>query len=195
MHVEAEVALKEWAVVCAALRDGRQGLLLRKGGVREANPGREFAVEHRAFALLPTHFHAQDAGRARDLIPAVHAELAELRPPPAGLLHIDLHAEVTGVWHLGELAPLLALAGRHVLSEAAVVDRFNYRRPGLWVLQLRVRRLARTIELSDRPGYAGCASWVHLDAAIGDEAEPALTDEQHARLTGELRETLGEESP
>ena len=28
-------ALKEWAVVCDALRDGRQICLLRKGGIRE----------------------------------------------------------------------------------------------------------------------------------------------------------------
>lgn len=190
MHVEAEVALKEWAVVCAALRTGRQRVLLRKGGIREADPGRGFAVEHRAFVLLPTYFHAQDLGRERDLIPEVHAELAGLRPPASGLLRFELHAEVTGLWWVPELAPLQPLAALHVLSERAVADRFAYRRPGLWVLHLRTRVLARAVELPDRPGYAGCVSWVGLDAPVVGEAEPVVDDAEHARQALQLHELL-----
>ncbi len=194
MHVEAEVALKEWAVVCAGLRNGRQRVLLRKGGIREANPGRNFAVEHRAFALLPTYFHAQDRDRERDLIPDVHAALAELRPPASGLLRFELHAEVTGLWWVPELAPLRALAGFHVLSDQAVADRFAYRRPGLWVLHLRTRVLRHAVELPDRPGYAGCVSWVRLDQPVGGEADAVLDDAEHTRQATLLRELLGEET-
>lgn len=194
MHVEAEVALKEWAVVCAALRDGRQCVLLRKGGIREANPARDFAVEHRVFCLLPTYFHAQDPGRERDLVPEQHAALAELRPPTSGLLRFELHAEVTGLWWVASLASLGALAGLHVLSERAVAERFAYRRPGLWVLHLRTRRLTQAVELPDRPGYAGCVSWVRLDAPVGGEAVPVASDEEHARQRALLHELLGEET-
>src|SRR5690242_7801167 len=49
------VGLKEWAAVCAALEDGRQMLLLRKGGIYEA--AGEFEVEHRQFLLFPTYLH------------------------------------------------------------------------------------------------------------------------------------------
>ena len=198
MHVEAEVALKEWAVVCAALRDGRQRVLLRKGGIREAPSSalgaRDFVVEHRAFALLPTFFHAQDLGRERDLIPELHAALAELRPPASGLLRFELHAEVTGLWWVPELASLRPLAGMHVLSERAVADRFAYRRPGLWVLHLRTRVLARAVELPDRPGYAGCVSWVRLDAPVVGEATPVVEDAEHARDASQIRGLLGEET-
>lgn len=194
MHVEAEVALKEWAVVCAALQDGRQSLLLRKGGIREANADRSFHVEHRAFVLLPTYFHAQDAGRERDLVPEVHAELARLREPegPAGQLRIALYAEVTATWELRELASLRALTGLHVLSEACVTERFHYRRPGLWVLHLRVHRLAEPVLLPERPGYAGCVSWVHLDRPVRGEAEPVVGDVEHARREAALVAALGE---
>lgn len=189
MHVKAEVALKEWAVVCAALADGRQSLLLRKGGIHERGPDRRFVAEHRSFALLPTYFHAQDAGRARDLVPEVHAELAALTATAE--LRIDLFAEVTGLWHIRELPPLLALAGRHVLSDACVADRFAYRGPGLWVLSLRTYRLARAAALTDRPGYAGCVSWVDLDEPVVGEADAVLTDETHARREAELDALLG----
>lgn len=196
MDVQAEVALKEWAIVCAALGDGRQSLLLRKGGIREPNADRSFHVERRAFALLPTYFHAHDAGRERDLVPAVHGELAAVRAaaPPSGLLRIELFAEVTAVWRLEQLAPLQALAGLHVLSPACVADRFAYRTPGLWVLMLRVHRLQRTAELPDRPGYAGCVSWVHLDAPVVGAAAPIVTDDEHARRTAGLRAALGPEA-
>lgn len=195
MRVEAEVALKEWAVVCAALGDGRQSLLLRKGGIHERGPDHTFVAEHRRFVMLPTYFHAHDAGRARDLVPEVHAELAELVALTAAApseLRIDLHAEVTGLWHVRELGPLLALAGRHVLSDACVADRFAYRnKPGLWVLAVRVRRLARTVVLADRPGYAGCVSWVDLDETVGGEAAAVVSDEEYARREAGLGELLG----
>ncbi len=190
MHVEAEVALKEWAVVCGALRDGRHGLLLRKGGIREANAERTFHAEHRAFALLPTYFHARDAGRERDLIPELHAGLAE-QGPPAGALRVDLYAEVTGLWHLRELAQARALAGRHALSDACVTDRFNYRGPGLWALHLRVHRLSAPVDLPDRPGYAGCVSWVHLDRPVRGAAAAVVADDEHERRQAALTAALG----
>ena len=48
-------ALKEWAAVCAALREGKQVFLLRKGGIHERCG--EFSVEHDAFFLYPTWEH------------------------------------------------------------------------------------------------------------------------------------------
>lgn len=194
MHVQAEVALKEWAVVCAALRDGRHSVLLRKGGIREPGADRSFHVEHRAFALLPTWFHVQDVGRERDLVPELHGELATAArgAPTSGTLEIDLYAEVDAVWHLEDLPRAHALAGAHALSEACVADRFAYRRPGLWALLLRVHRLTAPVHLPDRPGYAGCVSWVHLDAPVVGTGEPVLSDGEHARRAARLREILGE---
>ena len=48
-------ALKEWAVVCKALEEGRQILLLRKGGIMEYKQG--FEVKHNKFLLFPTFEH------------------------------------------------------------------------------------------------------------------------------------------
>ena len=191
MQVQAEVALKEWAVICAALRDGRHSLLLRKGGIREASADRSFHVERRSFVLLPTYFHARDAGRERDLVPELHAGLGGLQAPPNGRLRIELHAEVTGAWEVGELARLDALAGLHGLSAACVADRFAYRRPGLWALHLRVYALREPADLPDRPGYAGCVSWVHLDQPVVGAAEPVIDDAEHARRQQALERALG----
>ncbi len=50
-------AFKEWAVICRALAEGRQAVVLRKGGVAEKTG--EFQIEHTRFWLFPTYVHQQ----------------------------------------------------------------------------------------------------------------------------------------
>ena len=45
-------AYKEWAAICLALAQGKQSLLLRKGGIAE--PDGDFQLEQTDFWLLPT---------------------------------------------------------------------------------------------------------------------------------------------
>lgn len=47
------LALKEWAVVCQALAEGKQIFILRKGGIQE----KEFQVKDQEFLLYPTLEH------------------------------------------------------------------------------------------------------------------------------------------
>src|SRR3954449_9255456 len=54
------IAFKEWAGVCDALLEGRQSLIVRKGGIAEGPRG--FAPEHEAFWLYPTHVHEAEHG-------------------------------------------------------------------------------------------------------------------------------------
>ena len=52
-----EIALKEWAVICDLLVAGEQAILLRKGGIEEAEgPGR-FRLKVRRFVLFPAWMH------------------------------------------------------------------------------------------------------------------------------------------
>ena len=54
------IAFKEWAGVCAALAEGRQSLIVRKGGIAEGPRG--FAPEHDVFWLYPTQVHQAEQG-------------------------------------------------------------------------------------------------------------------------------------
>ena len=49
------VALKEWAALVAALGEGKQTVLLRKGGIREG----PFKAPASSFYLFPTSFHSE----------------------------------------------------------------------------------------------------------------------------------------
>jgi hypothetical protein len=184
-------ALKEWAAVCRALAAGRQAVVLRKGGVAEASG--EFRLEHPRFWLYPTFFHEQRAGLDADGVPLL--ERAEAERPPAGVVRLTHFAEATaGTYLVHELAGALLLAGLHVWSAETVRSRFAYRRPGLWVVPLRVYRAAEAFDLPETAAYAGCRSWVELDRELPTAgAAPVLDDAAFAdvqrRLDGLLRPT------
>ncbi|HEX4591747.1 MAG TPA: DUF1802 family protein, partial [Gemmataceae bacterium] len=67
------IAFKEWAVICQALAEGRQALILRKGGIAET--GGQFAPEHSRFWLYSTFAHEKPEGikpEAEELFRAAH---------------------------------------------------------------------------------------------------------------------------
>ncbi|HSB68721.1 MAG TPA: DUF1802 family protein [Candidatus Methylomirabilis sp.] len=180
-------ALKEWAIVCRALADGRQTLLVRKGGIEEIKPG--FQVTHRDFWLFPTYVHQ----KAADLVPSVHAEFAEVQAaqPAAGRLQIQLYATVEDVVQVMKLDPLRALEGQHILSWECLESRFNYRRPGVHVMTLRVYRRPEMVPLENTPEYDGCVSWVDLDQPLGTEGcLPVLPDADFSARLAAIRHRL-----
>lgn len=183
-------ALKEWAIVCRALADGRQTLLVRKGGIQEIKGG--FEVTHRNFWLFPTYIHQQTS----DLVPAVHEEFQAVQAatPPAGTLRIQLYATVEVTVRVTELERLRDLGDQHILSWPCVAARFHYRdRPGVHVLVLRVYRLPEPSALPSRAWYDGCVSWVDLDQAISpNRCQPVLSDTEFSARAAEIRARLSD---
>lgn len=178
------IAFKEWAVICRALADGRQALILRKGGIAEG--GGAFRPEHARFLLYPSYFHEQHrTGIKPDLMPLLDA--AEADRPPAGRLRLTHFATVGGVTHVTNLDAALALDPLHGWTADTVRQRFHYRTPGLYVLGVRVYRLAEPLEAAERPEYAGCKTWVELDAGASTEgATPVMTDAAFADYLGRV---------
>lgn len=181
------VAFKEWAVICRALALGKQGLILRKGGVAE--DGGSFTLEHTHFWLYPTYHHQQRAGIKAEAIPLL--EQAESERPPPGTIRLTHFAEVAGVYQVQDLMLALMLGGLHCWSEDTVEERFSYRRPGLYVLPVRVFRAAQVFDLPDDPDYEGCKSWVELKRELPTErATPVLDDEVFQDLLRTLDHVL-----
>ena len=157
-------AFKEWAVICRALAEGQQAIILRKGGIAE--PGPVFQLEHSRFWLFPTWVHQQSDGIKPDAMPLLKQAKAE--QPPPGLLRLSHFVEVPGVYEVRDLSAALLLSQLHVWSEATVQARFAYRRPGLFVLPARVYRSTTVHELAETAEYAGCRSWVELTTNLPD---------------------------
>jgi hypothetical protein len=163
-------AFKEWAVVCAALAQGRQALILRKGGIDE-----DFTIEHKRFWLYPTYTHQQQDGIKPDAGPLL--EEAAKQRPAAGTVRLNHWAEVTGVYRVRELLPLLMIGHLHIWSDHTVEKRFGYREPGLNVLSVRVHRAAEVHESAELAAYHGCRSWVDLERPLSTAgSRPILGD-------------------
>ena len=149
------VAFKEWAGVCRALADGRQSILLRKGGIDEGPGG--FRPEHPAFWLYPTHLHeAQQGLRDEADAPLERAEA------PAGMLELPALAVVEAVAWADRLELLGLMADLHVWAPETIDRRFHYKRPGLWVVAVRVLRAEPPPRIAIEAEHAGCRTWVPL---------------------------------
>jgi hypothetical protein len=183
-------ALKEWAVLCEAMGRGDIIAMVRKGGIRERRAG--FAVRHNRFLLYPTYFHEREgelAQRFRDSLAT-----SRLAQPRAGSVRMSLVADVSAVWHVDNLDALREVESEHGLEWSAVEARFQYRGvPGVHVVALRVSRLADVTDLPEVRRYAGCVSWVELDADVDvSSARPVVEASPFEARLARMRAALGE---
>ena len=167
------VGFKEWALVGAALGDGRQCVIVRKGGLAEGRDG--FHFRHREFFLFPTFFHEQ-VGRTR--LP--ESTLPEQLPNE---IEIRFFAKIEETRVLEVWETVRALAPLHILQESVVRERFDYDdAPGVQVAFVRVFRLEPAWRFADAPRYGGCRSWVDLpEPPAGLQMQPVLTEEEHVQ--------------
>lgn len=181
------VALKEWAIICRALETGRQALLLRKGGIAEGAGG--FRAEHSQFWLYPTRFHQG----ANELLPEFAPLLNEVDQlqTPDGRLVLRSFAQVEQVSYLTNLDQALALRGLHGWTDDVIRQRFDYRRPGLYLFVLRVFRSSSPVAVTETATMAGCKSWVELPEALPvGELQPVMTEATFQQVQGEIQSRL-----
>jgi hypothetical protein len=187
--VATRIAFKEWAVTCRALAEGTQIVLVRKGGIREE--GREFRVEEPRFLLYPTYEHQ----RADLLQPPYRADLDAVlaATPAAGTVRLDHWAEVTDVYETLEAAAVEALAPYFIWTTTYAEERLRWKpKKPLYVLLLRVYRLAAANEVPVQPSYLGCKSWVELADPVSLEGMvPVLDDAAYGARRAAIQAALG----
>lgn len=176
-------AFKEWAVVCEALGDGRQSIILRKGGIAEGHEG--FSFRHGEFFLFPTWFHEQ-------LSKTVLPEATALPAQPED--EIEIRYAVTLEWTrlVTDLELLRGLRSFHILHDSVLEERFHYDgRQGVHVALVRVFRLDPPKRLAMEKKFGGCRSWVELPDLDECALVSVISDEEHARRSKRLLKILG----
>lgn len=150
-------ALKEWSNVIDALGAGEQTIIIRKGGIADA----DFGVEAKAFYLYPTYFH-QGESDARSNVSITH------------------WAEVVRTWRVRDLETLGRLAPLVALPREALEARYRFRPDqALHVIALRVWKLAVAAGVKYREEYGGCRSWISVDDEIDTTGStPVLSEPQ-----------------
>lgn len=184
------IALKEWAAVCDLLVEGKLAIVLRKGGIHEdTGPGR-FRLEVPRFALFPAWEH-QDSGKLK---PPFRERVEVFDAEPA-MLPIKGYAEAARIWQVPSRAAFDALDDLHCWTHEQIDMRFNYKpdRP-IYLLALRAYQLPGARTIANNPRYAGCRSWVDLNAedAIDESgATPAMDDAAFGAIVERVTRAMG----
>ncbi|MDX2243577.1 MAG: DUF1802 family protein [Leptolyngbyaceae cyanobacterium bins.302] len=167
-------ALKEWQVAVNALEQGETIALLRKGGIREA--GGHFAVQHDRVWLYPTFEHQKPellkpeyASQVTPVAPGWHPEV----------VRIGSWATITDVFQVRDESTVLELLPFHVWNQAFVTERLQWQpKQPIFVLLLRVYRLAPPHLIPYSSSYGGCKSWINLETTLSTETTAAVLDDQ-----------------
>lgn len=170
-------ALKEWQVAIDALIDGETIVLMRKGGIREAQ-GR-FAVPARQALLYPTREHQKP-----ELLKSRYAD--RVQPVASGWhpqqIEIRAVATITDVLPIMTQTTLAALLPWHIWNESLATARWQWKpHTPLLILCLRVCRLAQPQTIVYQSSYGGCRSWINLAHPVEiADATPVLSEAKYA---------------
>jgi hypothetical protein len=178
-------ALKEWSAAVHALLDGRQTVLLRKGGIRE----KRFDVYASRFLLFPTvaHSHAERVRpEHRDLLAPAATDSTGTEVVLRAGAKVVAAVEVTRPDAMPAIEPL------HIwTAESVRADRLDFRpKHRLTVLVVQACPLADPVPLVRTPDYAGCTSWVRVPvsprwaAPVHDHATLQALAERVRRTVG-----------
>ena len=185
------IGFKDWSLICDALGQGRQSLILRKGGIAEGRDG--FRFKHEAFFLFPTQYH-QQAERVR---PEELPDLRRTSRPREGTVELRYFFALEWAEWLSDWEAVARLEPLHVWREDVVRERFAYdEQRGLQCACGRVYRLETPWIFPDRAAYGGCRSWVTLPEFPAQEItmQPVLDDQAHAEILRETRAKLSGET-
>lgn len=185
-------ALKEWAIVCKGLEDGRQTILLRKGGIMERKHG--FELRHNDFYMFPTYEH-----QSRDLLQQEYADKFEtiLQGKPLDDLNtIYLYAKVVFITETFSRKMLHDLRDFHIWNEKYINARMDYNpEKPLSIILLRVYRLNKALNVALSPQQAGCRSWIDFQSLSTEDSQdnigkPVLGNDIFQERQSQLMEVL-----
>jgi hypothetical protein len=177
-------ALKEWAIVCKAIEDGKQVLLFRKGGIMEYRNG--FELKHKVFFLFPTFEHQsidsiqseyreelevlkQQQQQQKDNTQSLNQKENNISNEKNSkvtqdIINISSFVEITHFIEINDISKLEKLEKYHIWNLDYVKMRFNYNpKKPLYLLMLRAYKLNELIEIQNSPEWSGCKSWIQFD--------------------------------
>ena len=145
--------------MCDALADGRQDLILRKGGIHEGREGFSFA--HQEFLLFPTRFHAQgERVRVETEAPAPEWQDGEE-------VRLEYRVKVSEAVTLTDWDEVKKLDDRHIWTEETIRERFDWEGKGMNTGSIHcafvaVEKLPKPVIFTYEKKYGGCRSWVEV---------------------------------
>ncbi|UQZ35860.1 hypothetical protein C2I18_21390 [Paenibacillus sp. PK3_47] len=184
------VALKEWASAIRALKEGRQIMLMRKGGIAEET--KRFELKSHSFYLYPTYEHQRPELLKEQYRHLVGDTLGEM-DANAAEIGLTAYAEAVHDLEIHDLEQLELLYPYHIWSEGLAAERLRWKaKEPLHVLLLRVYVPESPVSVEILPEYSGCRSWIELGAPPeSGSLRPVLDDETFNRKVADILSALG----
>ena len=178
-------ALKEWATVVKALENGKQTIILRKGGILETASG--FKIESKKFLLFPTFEHQEE----KNLKPEFHNYLEEVKQNKPENQHnnITSYAEIVDEIDVSSDKKIQDLSPFHIWSDSYIEDRKRWmpEKP-LKAVFLKVYKIPQ-IQIPLKSEYQGCKSWININEDI-QGGKPVLSDDELNSQLQKFREIV-----
>lgn len=189
------LALKEWSIICKALEDGNQTILLRKGGILEYKNG--FEISQKSFLLFPTLEH-----QATEYLQSKYLRTYELLLEGNKSQDIQnktnslrIVARIQAIQEFQNHQILPKLEKYHIWNEKYVNMRMNYNpKKPMNSLLLRIYKLPHPVSIDINPEWAGCKSWINIDMAekygnqfgsiteMVNQSEPVIKDKEFQKI-------------
>jgi hypothetical protein len=184
------IALKEWAVAVNALREGKQILIMRKGGIVEET--RDFQVESHDFYLYPTYEHQKKELMKEGYMEEIDRTLVGWSLENT-TVQLTAYAEVAEDIEIFDQEELNKLSEFHIWTDQFAEERLKWKKKNpLHVILLRVYELENPFEIQITPEYLGCKSWVEIAEPLPDTGRrPVLTDTEFAVQVEAVKAALG----
>lgn len=195
------LALKEWSIICKAMEEGKQTLLLRKGGILEYKKG--FEISQKLFLLYPTLEHQTaeylQSNYLQDYKLLLKRNRSEIVQDKVNTIRIIARIEAMQEFHDHEL--LSKLEKYHIWNEKYVNMRMNYNpKKPMNALLLRIYKLSQPISLDVNPEWAGCKSWIDIEFAskygnqyanineLLNQSVPVIKDKDFQKINDNFKE-------
>lgn len=186
-------ALRDWAVAVKALTEGKQILVLRKGGIAEET--RDFRLVSDSFYLLPAYEHQKPELLKEAYRGGIGETLADWNPEE-GTVRVGAYAEAVVDIEIRDQETLDRIRNYHIWTDAFAEERLRWKRSKpLHLLLLRVYAADEPVEIPMLPSYSGCKSWVSLEGEAlpaRPDWKPVLDDEAFARERDAVIAALGQ---
>jgi hypothetical protein len=157
-------ALKEWATVVKALEQGKQTVILRKGGILETASG--FNIETKKFFLFPTWEHQEIKHVKQEFHEFLNSVLN--KKPREGFNKITSYAEILFEKDIESNDVIKNLSSFHIWSDSYIQERKN------WMPEKPMKAIfLKTIKIPEfnlplQPEFSGCKSWIELNSNFQD---------------------------
>lgn len=177
-----DCALKEWACIVQALREGAQTVVLRKGGIDEESDS--FELKRDEFFLFPTYEH-----QALEALAPRYQRFYTSPPADRSSLSMDTYAQVVEAHALRKASHLEPFSHLHILGHDYLQERFLAKPDDpMWLIVLRAYRLEQPLTIPNDTGYGGCRSWITLNQEIPTaSAQSVLSDERIEEVLDAVR--------